>query len=111
MSNEKFKKTLEYYDKAIDKCPEFDRKGKNLVYTSANGYMFSQMNKAGELGIRLSKESQKNFIEKHNSGPFMSYGATMRDYVLVPDDLLHDLGQMATYLQESYAFVMTLEPK
>ena len=49
-----FDETLAIYDRACAKA-KIERKGKNLVYTSSNGHMFSQMNKDGELGIRLPK--------------------------------------------------------
>ena len=32
---------LARYDQLIAKCPGFDRKGKTVPYTSANGHMFS----------------------------------------------------------------------
>ncbi len=47
---------LKIYDELISKCSRFGRFGKTMPYTSANGYMFSALNKAGEIGIRFSKE-------------------------------------------------------
>jgi len=73
--------------------------------------MFSLLNKEGELGIRLPKASQTKFKEEHKSTIFMSHGAVMRDYVLVPDSLLQNLDLLVKYLDEGYEFVMTLEPK
>ena len=35
----------------------------------------------------------------------------MRGYVLIPNHLLEDLDQLAKYLNESYDYVMSLEPK
>jgi len=102
---------LEIYSKLIDKCPRFELKGKNMIYTSANGYMFSILNKAGEIGIRFSKEVQKKYIEEFETTLFKSYGATMRGYVLIPDNMLEDLDNLAVYLDESYDYVMSLEPK
>ena len=102
---------LEFYDRLIDTNPNFERKGKNMVYTSTNGYMFSQLNKAGEIGIRLSKESGEKFMKEHQTTRFKSYGAFMRSYVLVPESLYQDMELLASYLQESYEYVMSLEPK
>ncbi len=53
---------LKIYDAIVAKCDRFERKGKTMPYTSANGYMFSLFNKAGEIGIRFSKEVQKKYI-------------------------------------------------
>ncbi|MDF1695957.1 MAG: hypothetical protein P1U56_09005 [Saprospiraceae bacterium] len=102
---------LKVYDALVAKCPRFERKGKTMPYTSANGYMFSLLNKNGEIGFRFSKETQKEYLEKLNTTLFKSYGATMRGYILIKDDLLQNLDEAATYLNESYDYVMTLKPK
>ncbi len=102
---------LKIYEKIIAKCPRFELKGKNNPYTSANGHMFSQLNKDGEIGIRFSKEVQKKYMEEWNSTYFKSYNSVMRGYVLVPQEMLKDLDKMAKYLNESYDYIMQLEPK
>ena len=106
-----WKEKLELYDKLVTKCPRFDRKGKTVPYTSANGHMFSLLNKDGELGIRFSKEVQEKYIKDFNTTIFKSYGAVMQGYVLIPDHMLEDLDKLSVYLNESYDYVMTLEPK
>ena len=102
---------LAIYDKLVDLCPRFERKGKTMPYTSANGYMFSLLNKDAELGIRLSKESGERFKDEHETTIFKSYGAVMKGYVLIPDAMLDDLEMLAPYLDEAYDYVMSLEPK
>ena len=82
-----------------------------MPYTSANGYMFSLLNKAGEIGIRFSKETQKKYMEEFDSTIFKSYDAIMHGYVLIPEHMLEDLDSVSRYLDESYDYVMTLEPK
>jgi hypothetical protein len=37
---------LKTYDAIEESCKGFDRKGKNMIYTSSNGYMFTLLNKA-----------------------------------------------------------------
>ena len=106
-----WEKKLKIYDALVDKCPRFERKGKSMIYTSANGYMFSLLNKDGEIGIRFSEEIKKKYIEDFGSGPYKSYGATMKGYVLIPDVMLDDLDRLAIYLNESFDYVMSLEPK
>lgn len=102
---------LKIYDELISKCSRFERKGKTMPYTSANGHMFSLFNKAGEIGIRFSKEVQKKYIEEFNSTLYKSYNAVMNGYVLIPDEMLENLDSLAKYLDESYDYVMSLEPK
>ena len=106
-----YQERLKLYDAIVDQCPRFERKGKTMPYTSANGYMFSLLNKDGELGFRFSKEVQEKYIEAFNSSYFKSYGATMKGYVLIPDDMLNDMDSLVKYINESYDYVMTLEPK
>ena len=104
-----FDETLAIYDAACAKA-KIERKGKNLVYTSSNGHMFSQMNKAGELGIRLPKQRQKDLTESHSAGPFKSYGATMRDYICLTDDMLADKKLIVSLLKEGLEFVEAMPP-
>jgi hypothetical protein len=106
-----WEKNLELYDQAVAKCPRFKRKGKTMPYTSANGHMFSLLNKAGELGIRFSKDVQEKYIEELSTTTFESYGATMQGYILVPDEICGAADQLVEYLNEAYDYVMSLEPK
>ena len=102
---------LKIYEKIITKCPRFERKGKSSPYTSANGHMFSQLNKEGEIGIRFSKDVQKKYMDEWNSDHFKSYNSIMHGYVLVPQEMLKDISRVAKYLDESYDYVMSLDPK
>ncbi|KAA3611064.1 MAG: hypothetical protein D8M58_13885 [Calditrichaeota bacterium] len=106
-----WKEQLKVYDELVAKCSRFERKGKTMPYTSANGYMFSLLNKAGEIGIRFSKDVQEKYMDEFNTTIYKSYGAVMKGYILVPDSMLQDLDNLASYLDESYEYVMTLEPK
>ena len=99
------------YDKLVAMCPRFVRKGKTGPYTSANGHMFSFLNKDGELGFRFSKEVQQTYIDEWKSDFFKSHGATMRGYVVVTEPMFEDMNRLAEYLNESYDYVMSLEPK
>ncbi len=106
-----WKEKLKIYDELVAKCDRFERKGKTMPYTSANGYMFSLFNKAGEIGIRFSKEVQEKYIKEFDSTLYKSYNAVMKGYVLIPERMLKDLDKVAQYLDESYDYVMSLEPK
>lgn len=107
-----WEKNLELYDDIVDKNKNFKRKGKTMPYTSANGYMFSFINKVGEFGIRLPKDKAKKFREKYLTGEFKSHGAVMKDYVHVPDHTLQNESEVVSeYLQDSYRYVMSLPKK
>ena len=102
---------LKTYDALIARCPRFERKGKTMPYTSANGHMFSALNKAGEIGMRFSKEVQEKYMKQLNTTLFKSYGAVMNGYILIPEEMLNDLDSLAPLLDESFDYVMSLDPK
>ncbi|MBT3301343.1 MAG: hypothetical protein HOD63_17385 [Bacteroidetes bacterium] len=104
-------KQLAIYDELVSMCPRFERKGKTMPYTSANGHMFSLFNKAGEIGIRFSKDVQKKYLEVYHTTIYKSYNAIMRGYILISHEMLNDLNHVAKLLDESYDYVMSLEPK
>jgi hypothetical protein len=101
---------LEIYDK-IAAIAGIERKGRTVPYTSANGHMFSLLNKDGELGFRYSKDVQEKYIKEWNTTTLQSHGATMRGYVLIPEEMWNDLDALADLLKESHDYVMSLEPK
>lgn len=102
---------LKVYDALVSKCPRFPRKGKTVPYTSANGHMFSLLNKEGQIGIRFSKEDQEKLMDALGTTVFKSHNAVMKGYVLIPEALLKDLDRVAILLDQSYDYVMRLEPK
>jgi len=106
-----WKTQLQIYDQLVEKCPKFERKGKTMPYTSANGHMFSLLNKAGELGFRFGKELQEKYMMELNTTIYKSHGAIMRGYILIPNQLLEDLDSLAKMLNESYDYVMSLPTK
>lgn len=99
------------YKALIDTHPEIELKGKNMLYTSINGHMFTIMDKERNLGIRLGKPDREQFIEDHDAKLHESYGAVMKEYVRVPQALLEDTPTLAPYLDKSFEYVKTLPPK
>ncbi|MEO1288390.1 MAG: hypothetical protein AAFV93_11530 [Chloroflexota bacterium] len=69
------------------------------------------LTKEGNVGIRLGKEDREAFMEKFNTGLSHQYGAVMREYVHVPDELLPDIETLKPYLEKSFDYVQTLKPK
>lgn len=99
------------YDRLLATHPEIQRKGKNLLYTSVNGHMFTLFSTNGSLGIRLPKAERQAFCERFETQILQSYGHNMPEYVTVPDDLLDDTETLAPYLAMSFEYVSSLEPK
>lgn len=105
-----WKDSFEKY-KAIVELAGVELKGKTVPYTSDNGHMFSQLNKDGEIGIRLSKEEEEAFKEKYKADQFMSYGAKMHGYVKIPEELMGQTGLVSEYMKSGHEYVLSLEPK
>lgn len=100
-----------HYDRLLATHPDIERKGKNLLYTSVNGHMFTVFSTDALLGIRLSKDDRARFMEEYDSELLKSYGAVMREYVTISDELLADTEALAPWLAASYAYVTGLPPK
>ena len=67
--------------------------------------------RTGELGIRLSKTDLAVYMAKYdkpfNAGPW----TPPREYVGVPESLLHDPKALSGWLKKSLAYAKTLKPK
>ncbi len=106
-----FDECLALYDAIIDTLPEIDRLGKTMPYTASNTYMYSLVNKDGQMGIRMSKEDQAEFSSNYpGTEVYKSYGAVMKDYVLIPDELLTDHELVGSYLRKGLGYVNSLKP-
>ncbi len=104
-------KLLAQYDLIISRIPGMERKGINLPYTSMNGNMYSMMRKDGVLGIRLSIEDRRVFMEKFQTVPFENYGSIIKEYVEVPSSVLMDTDTMTYYMSLSHEYAKTLKSK
>lgn len=102
---------MDLYDRLIETNPNIERKGVSMPYTSVNGRMFTYLSKTGSLDIRLPKEEREDFLEKYNTTLYESHGAIMKEYATVPDELLQNTEELKRYLDLSYEYVKTLQPK
>ena len=102
---------LKIYDELVAQCSRFERKGKTMPYTSANGHMFSLFNKENQIGIQFSKEVQEKYMKKYNTTIYTSYNAVMKGYILITEEMLKDKENIVRLLNESFDYVMSLESK
>jgi hypothetical protein len=102
---------LELYDRLIRERPHIERKGVGLPYTSVNGHMFSFLSASGLLALRLPKEGRDAFLEKYGTSLFVAHGATLKEYVEVPERLFASTVELLPYLDQSYAYAQGLKPK
>lgn len=101
----------EWYDRLLATHPHVERKGKNLLYTSVNGHMFTMFSTGAKLGIRLNKEDREAFMSEFDAELLETYGTVMKEYVSVPDSLLPETDVLEPYLRMSYDYVTSLKPK
>ncbi len=103
---------LALYKQLIDAHPEIELKGgKKLPYTSYEGNMFSQLTKAGTVGLRLRKAEREAFLAEFEGDLLVTYGTVMKEYVAVPDQLLQDTASLLPWLELSLAYAKTLKPQ
>jgi len=91
--------------------PKIELKGDAMPYTSVNGHMFSVLTKDGMFALRLAEADRAAFVAKYKTKPVVMYGATMHEYVDVPDALLAKTGELKKYFDASYTYVSSLKPK
>ena len=63
-------------------------KGKANPYTSINGNMYSLLDSAGRICLRMAEEDRAQFAESFGTEPVEQYGAIMRGYVAIPNERL-----------------------
>ncbi|HLY70624.1 MAG TPA: hypothetical protein VKR53_12905, partial [Puia sp.] len=85
--------------------------GLTVPYTSANGHMFSYLEKDGSLGLRLPSDLLEAFLKKYKTTLFTSYGIIKKEFALVPDKLLKNTDELKLYFEASYQYVMSLKPR
>jgi TfoX/Sxy family transcriptional regulator of competence genes len=103
---------IESYEELLATVPGIERKGADNPYTSVNGNMFSLLlSPAGRLALRLPEDKRGQFLRKYKTTLFEAYGTVMKEYVAVPEALLHNTKELRKYLVSSYAYAKTLKPK
>ena len=102
---------LERYEELVAILPDVDRKGAANPYTSRNGWMFSFLDADGDLSLRLSEDDRSEFLSTYDSQIAVQYGREMKEFVVVPDDLVDDADELASWFDRGYRWTGTLKPK
>jgi TfoX/Sxy family transcriptional regulator of competence genes len=102
---------LALYEKLVATNPTVERKGDANGYTALNGNMFTLLHSSGRLAIRLPESEREKFLKKYKTTLFEAYGAVMKEYVAVPDELLKKTSELKRYFDLSYEYAKTLRPK
>ncbi len=99
------------YEKLVDGFPGVQIKGDAIRYTSLNGNMYSFLSKDGEMAMRLPEKEREAFIKKYKTKLHEAYGAVLKEYVTVPENVLANTKEMKKYFGISYEYVQSLRPK
>jgi hypothetical protein len=102
---------VDAYDRLVAAVPEVERKGASMPYTSINGNMFSYLDAAGSMALRLSGDDRAAFIGEHATGLHVAHGAVQKEYVTVPDELLADTQRLLPWFKASLGYARSLKPK
>jgi hypothetical protein len=102
---------LELYEILVAGNDAVQRKGTAVPYTSRNGHMFSFLDKTGSMALRLPKDSRMRFMEEYATTIAEQYGRQMKEYVVVPGDLLARTHELRQWFDESHQWIGTLKPK
>ncbi|MEM8689041.1 MAG: TfoX/Sxy family protein [Pseudomonadota bacterium] len=102
---------VERYKRAVSAHDGIEIKGAKTAYTAINGNMFSFVDDENRLCLRFSEERKAAFNQEHGTRDVVQYGAVMRGYIAVPDELLSDDDQLKALFAESLQFAATLKPK
>ena len=99
------------YDALLATSPQIKRKGATMPYTSVNGNMFSLLTADGTLALRLPATEREAFVKRYDTVLCVQHGTVMKEYVLVPASLLKNTRALAKYLDMSYRYACSLNPK
>lgn len=103
--------SFELYSLVVARTDNVDLKGATMPYTSLNGHMTSFLDKTGSVGLRLAPDDRNRFIDQYQTEIAEQYGSKMKDFVVVPERLLGNIGVAGDWFDKSVAWVATLDPK
>lgn len=102
---------LGLYERLVEATPGVERKGATMPYTSRNGHMFSFLDPTGSMALRLPPDGREEFLARFGAELAVQHGRTMKEYVIVPGDLLERTDELQPWLKRSQEWIGTLKPK
>ena len=102
---------LAAYERLVETNSDVDRKGASMPYTSCKGHMFSFLDANGGMSLRLPPEALEEFLTKYKTTLSEQHGRVMKEYAVVPDNLLKKTNELKKYFDLSFSYVASLKPK
>jgi TfoX/Sxy family transcriptional regulator of competence genes len=104
--------TIAIFDSMMPKHPKVERR-KMFGYpvAFANGHMFLGLHE-NRMILRLGEKERDRFIASFDATIFEPMaGRPMREYVVVPEQLLGDLGGLQSWCDRALDYTLSLPPK
>jgi hypothetical protein len=73
--------------------------------------MSSFLDKTGTMALRLSDDDRRMFREQYETTIAKQHGRQMREFVVVPDELLEDTQELHSWFDLSHCWIGILKPK
>ena len=86
-------------------------KGKKMPFQSANTYMVVFIGSNDKICLRLPVEKYLNLSQIPSANHSKEHGSMMKDFIVIPDDLLTSEGVLENLLNASLKHVNSLKPK
>ena len=102
--------SLSIYQSLVDNAG-LDLKGAKSRYTSMNGNMFSFLDGEGRLALRLGRDDREEFLATHKDSVCVQHGHVMKEYVLVPEAILHNRRELEKLFGKCRTYASSLKPK
>lgn len=102
---------LAAFDLMISSVKGVERKGATMPYVSINGNMYGMINKADQIGIRLSDSDREAFMLAGGK-PFEGIpGFVNKEYGGITAEMLSNKKLLQTWFRLSHAYAAKLKPK
>jgi hypothetical protein len=102
---------LALYEQLVESTADVERKGATMPYTSRNGHMFSFLDPAGAMALRLPPDARDEFMARYGATLIEQHGRTMQEFVAIPASLLERTDELRPWLTRSHDWIGSLKPK
>src|SRR5574341_310237 len=105
-------KMTEFFDAILPGSSKVERKKMfGCPVGFINGNMFMGLHN-DKIILKLGENEREGFIREYNAEIFEPMpGRKMREYVVIPENLLTDISSLKTWCEKSYEYASKLKPK
>lgn len=105
-------KMIEFFDSILPSSSKVERKKMfGCPVGFINGNMLMGLHN-DRIVLRLAEKEREDFIREYNAEIFEPMpGRKMREYIVVPENLLTNISSLKTWCEKSYEYASKLKPK